>query len=76
MAHVPDKFVRGRVEDAVQRDGQFDHAEVRAEMPAALGQPGDQFLPDFAGEFLQLRQREFFHVRRPVHHVEITAHNC
>ena len=53
MAHVPDEFVLGRVEDAVQRDGQLDHAEVRAEMPAALGQPGDQFLPDFPGQFLQ-----------------------
>ena len=30
MADVPDEFVLGRVEDVVQREGQFDHAEVRA----------------------------------------------
>ena len=76
MAHVPDKFVLGRVENAVQRDGQLHHAEVRAEVAAVLGEAGDQFLPDFAGEFLQLRQRQFFDVLRAVHHVEVSAHNC
>ena len=74
MAHVPDEFVRRRVEDAVQGNGQLDHAEVRADMAAGLGQPGDDFLPDFAGEVLKLRQREFLHVRRPVHHFEVCAH--
>ena len=53
MAHVPDKLVLGRVENAVQRDGQLHHAEIRAEMPAVFGEPGDQFLPDFPGQFLQ-----------------------
>jgi hypothetical protein len=75
MAHVPDEFIPGRGENFVQRDGQLDHAEVRAEMSAALGQPGDEFLADFAGKFLQLRQREFFDVLRRVHHVEVSAHN-
>ena len=65
MAHVPDEFVLGRVEDAVQRDGQLDHAEVRADMAAGLGQAGDEFLPDFAGEVLQLRQREFLQCAGP-----------
>ena len=49
VAHIPDEFVLGRVEDAVQRDGQLDHTEVRTEMAAGFGQPGDEFLPDFAG---------------------------
>ena len=31
---------------------QFDDAEIRAEMAAALGESGDQFLADFAREFL------------------------
>ena len=74
MAHVPDKFVLGRVKNAVQREGQFHHAEVGAQMAAALGQAGDQFLPDFGGQFRKLRQREFLHVLRSVHHVEISAH--
>ena len=33
MADVPDDFVLGRVEDVVQRDGEFDDAEAGAEMP-------------------------------------------
>ena len=37
VAHVPDEFVLGRGEDLVQRDGQFDHAEVGPEMAAILG---------------------------------------
>ena len=41
MAHVPDKFVLRRVENAMQRDGQLHHSEIRAEMPATFGQPGD-----------------------------------
>ena len=69
VAHVPDKFILGRRENFVQGDGQLDHAKVRAEMAAALGEALDQLGADLAGEFLQLRQREFFDVRRPVNHV-------
>ena len=53
---------------------QFHDAEVRAEMPAVFGQHGDQLLPDFFGQFLKLRQRQFLDVRRFVHHVEVSAH--
>ena len=74
MAHVPDEFVLGRGENLVQRDGQLDDAEVRAEVAAALGEALDQLGADFAGEFLQLRHRELFDVLRPVHHVQITTH--
>ncbi len=31
MAHVPDKFILWRIENAMQRDGQFNHAEIRAQ---------------------------------------------
>ena len=74
MAHVPDELVLGRVENLVQRDGQFHDAEIRAEMAAALGEALDQFGADFAREFLQLRHRQLFDVLRAVHHVEITTH--
>jgi len=74
MAHVPDKFVLGRIKDTVQRNGQFDDAKIRTEMSTTLGKSGDQFLANFAGEFLKLRQREFFDVLRSVHHVEVCAH--
>ena len=35
VADVPDQLVAGRVEDAVQREGQLDHAEVRRQVAAA-----------------------------------------
>ena len=54
MAHIPDKLVLRRGENLVQRDGQFDDAEVRAEMAAAFGEAVDQLGADFAGEFLQV----------------------
>ena len=74
VAHVPDKLVLGRGENFVQRNGQLDHAEVRAEMAAAFGETFDQLGADFAGEFLQLRHRELLHVLRAVHHVQVTTH--
>jgi len=60
VAHVPDKFVLRRVENAMQRDGQLHHSEIRAEMPATFGQPGDQLASNLPGQFLKLRQRELF----------------
>ena len=56
MADVEDEFVLGGVENPVQRDGQFDYAQIRAEMPAdgvgiVLGEDADEFLADFLGEF-------------------------
>jgi hypothetical protein len=42
----------------VQRDGEFDNAEASAKMPAGDGNRVDGFLPQFAGNLLQLRGRE------------------
>ena len=36
MADVEDEFVPGRIEDAVQRDGKLDNAEIWPEMSARL----------------------------------------
>ena len=36
MADVKNKFVLWRAEDAMQRNRQLDHAEIRTEMPARL----------------------------------------
>ncbi len=74
MAHVPDKLVFGRVENAVQGDSQFHHTQVRAEMTAVFGKDGDQLLADFFGQLLQLVQLEFPDVFRTVHHVEVSVH--
>ena len=42
VADVEDKSVLGSIEDAVQRDGQFDHAEIWTEMAAGLRKDLDQ----------------------------------
>lgn len=75
VAHVPDEFVFRGGEHVVQGEGEFHHAEIRAEMAARLGEAGDQLLPDFAGELFELGRREFLHVRRSVHHVQVSVHN-
>ena len=50
VADVEEEFVPGRIEGAVQGDGQFDHTEVGPEVPAGLGDRADEFLADFPGE--------------------------
>ena len=75
MADVPDEFVLGRVEDVMQGDGQFDHAEIRTEMPAVFGQTGDHFLADLFGQFRQLVQRQLLDVGGTLYPFEISAHN-
>ena len=74
VAHVPDEFVfRGR-ENAVQCDGQFHDAQIRAEVTAVTGESGDEFMADFLRQQLQLVQLEFLDVFRAVHHVEVSVH--
>src|ERR1017187_1529774 len=74
VADVPDKLVLGRVENAVQRDGQFDHAEIRREVAAGLAQHRDQFVTDFLCQRLQLLHREQLDTGRRIDHVKITSH--
>ena len=74
VADVPDKFVLGRIEDAMEGDGEFHHAQIGSEMAAAFGETINQLGPDFAGELLQLGHRELFNLLRPVHHVQVSTH--
>src|SRR5690606_41056727 len=53
VADIPDQAVVRRVEDIVQRNRQFDHAEAGAEMAAGLGNGIDKFGPNLRR---QLRQ--------------------
>ena len=46
VAGVEDDAVAGGIEDPVDRDGEFDDAEVRAQVAARLGDVADQELPD------------------------------
>ena len=64
-----------RGENRMQGQRQFHHPQVGPQMPAVDGQLGDQLVADFVGQMLQLLQRQFLHMRRVVHHVEITAHS-
>ena len=52
VADVPDQAVVRRVEDMVQRDGQFDDAEAGAEMAARDGHGVDEFGAQFGGASL------------------------
>lgn len=54
VADIPDQPVARRVEDMVQRDGQFDHAEPRAEMPARHGNGVDRLQPQLVGDLSKL----------------------
>ncbi len=42
------------MEHPVQRQGEFDDAEVRAEVPAGRGDRGDDQVADLLGEGLEL----------------------
>ena len=62
MPDVPDQPVGRRVEDMVERDGQFDHAKPRAEMAAGLGDGVDGLGAQFVGQLAQLFRRQVLRV--------------
>jgi hypothetical protein len=54
VADIEDQPVVRRVEDAVDGDRQFDHAEPGAEMPAGARYRIDHLVPDFACKLRQV----------------------
>src|SRR5690606_14347797 len=54
MADVPYDAVFRRVEDVVERDGEFDDAETGAEMTACLRHRIDHFRPQLVRDLLQV----------------------
>jgi hypothetical protein len=50
MANVPDNAVGRRIEHIVQRDGQLDHAETGAQMPAGHRHCTDRLGAQFVGD--------------------------
>ena len=64
VAGVEEDGVRRGVEDAVQRDGQLDHAEVGAQVAARLRHVLDEEGPDFLGQLRQPRPGERLEVLR------------
>ena len=66
MADVEEDFVLGRIEGAVQGDGQFDHAEVRSEVSAGFRDGPDEFVADFLREQRQVLLRHGAEIGRAV----------
>jgi hypothetical protein len=54
VADVPDQDVLGRLEDVVQGDGQFDHAQTGAEMAAGDRDGVDGLGPHLVRQLFQL----------------------
>ncbi len=64
VADVPDQPVGGRVENVMQRHGQFDHTEPGTEMAAGLGHRVDGLPAQFVGKLLELLYRQVLHIAR------------
>jgi hypothetical protein len=54
VADIPDQLVARGVEDGMDCDGQFDHAQGGAQMPAGRGHFGDGIAPQFIGQADQI----------------------
>ena len=70
MADVPDDPVLRRIEDVMQRDGQFDDAEARAEMAAGDGNGVDRGAPKVLGDRAQVGFRQSAQIGGDFHPVE------
>ena len=56
VAHVPHQLVLRRVEHIMDRHGQFDHAEARAEVPASGAHGRNHLGPQFVRKLAKLRR--------------------
>jgi hypothetical protein len=54
VAYVHDETIPRRVKHAVQRNGQLDNAEIRAEMATGLRENFDQLIAHFLSELRQI----------------------
>ncbi len=54
MTDVHDKAVSRCIEDTMQSDGQFDHAEIRSQMSPGLRENLDQLIAYFLRELRQV----------------------
>ena len=70
MADVPQQPVARRVEDRMDRDGQFDHAQRRAQMAAGDRDRIDGLGPQLVGELTQLFGGEVAQIGRVANAVE------
>ena len=66
VADVPDQPVVRRLENVVERDGQFDDAETRAQMAAGDGNRVDRFGAQFARRVASTRRARNCACRRAI----------
>ncbi len=70
MADVEDELVLRGGENAMERDGQLDHAEIRAEVTAGLREHLDQLVAHFLRELRETFLGQRFHVGRRLNSLE------
>ncbi len=70
VADIPDELVIRRIEDRMDRHGQFDHAQARAKVAAGHCDDIDDFLADFVSDLLDLGARTALQVRRGIDGIE------
>ena len=75
VTDIPNKFIVRSGEDAVQRQGELNHAKIRPEMATVDSELGDEFVADLLGKAAKLRHCQLLHVRRIIHHVQVSTHN-
>ena len=66
VGHIPDHLVAGRIEDRMERDGQFHHAQARAEVATGFGDGGDGFQSQLIRDLYQMAVAEALQIRRAV----------
>ena len=74
MAHIPDQPVFRGVVDIVQGNGEFDRAQVRAEVTACLRNRLNQTLAQFKGQAVQAFPGKLFQVRRRLNPLQQGVH--
>ena len=75
MAGVPNQAVAAEVERRVQGQAELDNAQVRSKMGRSIGDNFAQGVAHFAGELLQLRQRESLQVERRLNRGKQVVHH-
>ena len=74
MADVEDKLVNGRVEDIVQGDGQLHHPQVRTQVPAVIGEHGDQLFADFRRQSFEVGDGELLDLLGGIDAIQYARH--
>lgn len=70
MAHVPDQPVFGRIENVMQRDGEFHHSQSGGEMAAGAADGFDQEIPQLRRQHGELRFGERAEVLRRIQRIQ------